>query len=374
MGFWKHVKAQFLDVIEWMEDDRSTLVWRYPVFNQAIQDGGRLVVREGQGACFQSEGKLSDTFGPGTHEISTRTPAIWGFFQSIKYGFNYPYKGDIFFVSTRRFFDNKWGTPGPIMMEDSQLGIVEVRAFGTYSYRITDGATFIREVVGNAGLFTTDEINRQLKRTLSSAFVDTLGEAKIPVMKLASQYMDLGEAMRERMSHVFEERYGIALTEFVVERVSMPDEVTKFLRKRQGMALVGVGDYTQFQAANALEQAASNPGGGNAMMDAGMGMAMGGVMGAQMMGSMGRPGPSAPPPLAAAPPPPPPPPPQPGAQVFHYSGPSGQAQYSAEEIAALVAENRAATHHIWSPGWAGWKSWNEVPEVAGQVPPPMPPG
>ena len=133
-------------------------------------------------------------------------------------------------------------------------------------------------------------INRQLKRTLASAFVDTLGEAEYPVMKLAAQYMDLGEAMRERMSHVFEERYGIALTEFVVERVSLPDEVTQFLRKRQGMALVGVSDYTQFQAANAIEQAATNPGGGNAMLDAGMGLAMGGVIGSQMMGSMGQPG------------------------------------------------------------------------------------
>jgi membrane protease subunit (stomatin/prohibitin family) len=370
MGFWNHVKAQFLDVIEWMEDDRNTLVWRFPVFNQAIQDGGRLVVREGQSACFQSEGRLSDTFGPGTHEISTRTPAIWGFFQSIKYGFNYPYKGDIFFVSTRRFYDNKWGTAGPIMMNDPQLGPIEVRAFGTYSYRITDAATFIREVVGNAGLFTTDEINRQLKRTLASAFADTLGEAKIPVMQLAGQYMDLGDAMRERMSHVFEERYGIALTDFVVERVSLPDEVTAFLRKRQGMALVGVGDYTQFQAANAMEQAATNPAGGNSMMDAGMGMAMGGVMGAQMMGNMGRPGMNAPPPMAAAPPPPPP---QPQAQSFHYSGPSGQAQGSAADIANKIVADRGAAHHIWAPGWAGWKPWQEVPEIAGQVPPPMPP-
>ena len=207
MGIWdslkSHAKAQFLDVIQWMEDDRNTIVYRFPVFNQAIQDGGKLVVREGQAAVFVNEGQLSEVFGPGTYEISTRTKALWSFFESIKYQLNYPYKGDIFFVSTRRFTEQRWGTPNPVMMKDAELGPVRIRALGIYSYRIADPGNFLRELVGNVGLFTTEEIEGQLKRKLQSAFSDTVGEAKIPVLELAAQYMDLGDALRERMNPWF---------------------------------------------------------------------------------------------------------------------------------------------------------------------------
>ncbi|MFN7147748.1 MAG: SPFH domain-containing protein, partial [Myxococcota bacterium] len=201
MGLWNtlsnHAKAQFLDVIQWLDDSKNTLVYRFPIFNQAIQDGGKLVVREGQAAVFVAEGRLSDVFGPGTYELSTRTKAISGFFESIKYGLNMPYKGDVYFVSTRQFTDQKWGTANPLMLRDKDLGAVRIRAFGVFAYRITDPAAFIREVVGTAGLYTTDEINGQLKRKLVSALADTIGESKIPALDLISQYMDLGDALRQ---------------------------------------------------------------------------------------------------------------------------------------------------------------------------------
>ena len=153
MGFWSslkgHVGAQFLDVIQWQEQGNDTLVFRPPVFDQVIQDGGKLVVREGQSAVFQKEGQISDAFGPGTYELSTRTPAIWGFFQSIKYGLNNPYKGDVFFLNTRIQRDQKWGSPGPFPLRDKKFGLIKLRAFGTYSFRIADTVKFIREVVGN---------------------------------------------------------------------------------------------------------------------------------------------------------------------------------------------------------------------------------
>lgn len=377
MGIWDtlkgHAKAQFLDVIEWMEDDRATIVHRYPVFNQAIQDGGKLVVREGQAAVFVNEGKLSEVFGPGTYELSTRTKAVWSFFESIKYQLNYPYKGDIFFVSTRRFTELRWGTPNPVMMQDAQLGPVRIRAFGIYSFRIGDPGAFLRELVGNTGLFTTDEIQGQLKRKLVSAFTDTVGEARIPVLELAAQYMDLGDSMRERMNPWFMENYGIQLTDFVVENISLPPEVEKMLDKRTSMGLIGdMGAFTQFQAANAIEKAAGQPGGGsNPMLNAGMGMAMGNVMGHQMMqAQQGAPqqyqGSQ---PVPSAPPPPPPM----GAQKLHYNGVAGQGQYTPAEIAAMVAANRGGAHNLWAAGWSGWKSWEQVPEVASQVPPDMPP-
>jgi membrane protease subunit (stomatin/prohibitin family) len=372
MGFWdtlgQHAKAQFLDVIQWLDDTRNTLVYRFPVFNQAIQDGGKLVVREGQAGVFVAEGKLSDVFGPGSYEISTRTKAIWGFFETIKYALNYPYKGDIYFVSTRQFTDQKWGTANPIMMRDPDFGVVRIRAFGVFAYRITDPATFLREVVGTAGLFTTEEINAQLKRKLVSALADTIGEQKIPVLDLAAKYMDLGDAMRQRLTGWFQTNYGITLTDFVIENVSVPPEVEKMLDKRSSMAALGNLDaYAKMQMADALPEAmkAGASGGGNPFMQAGMGLAMGGVVGAQMGQSMQSSGNFG---GIAAPPPPPP------LDVrYHYAGPGGQGQYSAKEIAALVQGNRDAAHNVWNQGWSGWKSWKDVPEIVALIPPAAPP-
>lgn len=387
MSFWNtlktHAKAQFLDVIQWMEDDRDTVVYRFPVFNQAIQDGAKLVVREGQASVFLSEGKMSDSFGPGTYELSSRTKAIMGFFESIKYGLNYPYKGDIFFVSTRRFTEQKWGTPGPIPMMDKQLGPVRIRAFGIYSWRVVDPAMLLRELVGNQGLFTTDEIQGQFRRKLVSAFTDTLGEMNMPVLELASQYMDIGDALRTRMSPWFESNYGIQLTDFVVERVSLPPEVEKMLDKRTSMNIVGdVNQFAAFERASAVsgmvdaaKMAAGRPGSSNQMMDAGMGLAMGNMMGGMMGGQQqpyqGQPqgGPMAGQMGAGMAPPPPPP----MNTVYHYNGPSGQSQGSAQDVALKVGADRAGKHMVWAPGFAAWKTWNEVAEIASLVPPAAPP-
>lgn len=374
MGLWDSVKdtvkAQFLDVLQWLDDSKDTLVWRFPIQGQAIQDGGKLVVREGQAAVFVAEGKLSDVFGPGTYELSTRTKAIWGFFESIKYGFNMPYKGDVYFVSTRQFTDQKWGTANPIMMRDKDLGVVRVRAFGVFAYRITDPATFLREVVGTNGLYTTDEINGQLKRKLVSALADTLGESKIPVLDLAAQYMDLGDALRQRLTGWFQENYGITITDFVVENISLPPEVEKMMDKRSSMALAGdMGSYTQFQAANAMEEAAKRPGGGSGFMDAGLGLAMGQAMGGQLNRAQ-QPGGGAFNPQAGFGPPP-----LPAGGRFHYNGPGGQGEFDAAQIAQFIGQSRAAQHLVWAAGWPAWKPWSEVPELARLVapaPPPLP--
>lgn len=372
MSLWQtlanHAKAQFLDVIQWLDDSSNTIVYRFPVFNQAIQDGGKLVVREGQAAVFVAEGRLSDVFAPGTYELSTRTRPIAAFFESIKYGLNMPYKGDVYFVSTRQFTDQKWGTANPLMMRDKDLGVVRLRAFGTFSYRVTDPAVFLREVVGTNGWYTTDEINGQLKRKLVSALADTIGESKIPVLDLVAQYMDLGDALRQRLTGWFQENFGITLTDFVVENISVPPEVEKMLDKRSSMAVLGdMGTYTQFQAANALEEAAKRPGGGGGFMEAGLGLAMGGAMGAQL-GRAAQAPPAVTPSVAGGPPPPPV-----GEARYHYHGPSGQGEYTAREIAARVLANRAASHSVWLAGWSGWKSWRDVPELAALVPPEPPP-
>lgn len=373
MGIWDAVvgqaKAQFLDVIQWLDDTNNTLVWRFPIHQQAIQDGGKLVVREGQAAVFLSEGKLSEVFGPGSYDLSTRNAPIWSFFQSIKYALNTPYKGDVYFVSTKQFTDQKWGTPNPIPMRDKDLGVVRIRAFGIFAYRVTDPAAFLREVVGTAGLTTTEEINGQLKKKLVSALADTLGESKIPLLDLVAQYMDLGDALRQRLTGWFQSNYGVTLTDFVVENISVPPEVEKMMDKRSSMALAGdMNAYTQFQTANAIEDAAKRPGGGGAFLDAGLGLAMGGAMGAQMGRAQQAGGAFNPQSGMGTPPPPPP-----TTTRFHYSGPGGQGEYDAAEVAKFILANRSGAHNVWMAGWPGWKSWSEVPELTQLVPPAPPP-
>lgn len=382
MGLWDTVtntiKAQFLDVLQWLDDSNNTLVWRYPIQGQAIQDGGKLVVREGQAAVFMAEGKLSDVFGPGTYELSTRTKAIWGFFESIKYGLNMPYKGDVYFVSTRQFTDQKWGTPNPIPMRDKDLGVVRIRAFGVFAYRVTDPAVFLREVVGTNGWYTTDEINGQLKRKLVSALADTIGESKIPVLDLVAQYMDLGDALRQRLTGWFQANYGITLTDFVVENISVPPEVEKMMDKRSSMALAGdMNQYTQFQTANAIEEAAKRPGGGGAFLDAGLGLAMGGAMGAQLNRSQASTGPFNPQVGFGGAPAAPPAAPPPLPVAFHYAGDDGTTVVlAANEVALRVRANPNGRNLVWREGMANWTNAADVPDIAQHLratPPPLPP-
>ncbi|TNE84807.1 MAG: antifreeze protein [Deltaproteobacteria bacterium] len=374
MGIWDtlttHAKAQFLDVIEWTDGTAGAIVYRFPVFDKAITDQSKLVVREGQAAVFVSEGALSDVFGPGTYTLDTRNTPITSFFESIKYGLNYPYKGDILFVDTTQFTENRWGTANPFMLRDAEFGPVRIRAFGVYSFRITDPAEFIRQIVGADGLFTKDEITGQLKRKLVSALADTVGQARIPVLDLAANYMDLGDALRDRMNPAVQEAYGITITDFTIENISLPAEVEKALDQRTKMGVLGNLDaYAKLQAAEAIGTAAANPGLGGAGIGMGVGFGMGNMMGNQMAGmaqqsghfnphtGMQGGGAAVPPPL-------------PGAATFHYSSHGAQEQLSADAIAAKVAANRDGQHLIWQAGWSGWKPWNEVPEIATKVPPP----
>lgn len=369
MGIWdtltQHAKSQFLEVIEWLDDSNDTIVYRYPTFNQKITDNSKLVVREGQAAVFVSEGTLSEVFGPGTYTLDTRNAPIMSFFQSIAYKLNYPYKGEIYFINTKVFRENRWGTANPFMMRDAEFGPVRVRAFGIYSFRVTDPASFIRQVVGTDGLFTTDEISGQLKRQLVSGLASAVGGARIPVLDLAANYMDLGDKIRDQLNGRFEESYGVTLTGFTIENISLPEEVEKALDTRSKMGVLGnLNAYTQLKAADAIETAAANPGIGGAGIGMGVGFGMGNQMGAMMGNAMQGGGQFHPQGGGGAPPP------LPGGQTFHYNGPTGQAQLSAPDIAQRIAGARDADHMVWSAGWPGWKRWTEVPAIANLVPPP----
>ena len=357
-----HVGAQFLDVIEWTSDETDVISWRFPVFNKAIQDGGQLVVREGQVAIFVQEGTLSESFGPGTYEISTNTPSIMGFLDSIAYKFNYPYKGDIYFFNTKKFAENGWGTKNPIIYDAEGFGTLEVRAFGHYDFKVTDPATFLREVISTDSEVTLGELVGKLRSKLASAFGDMLNETRLPLDKLYGQLDELAEKMMETRADAFKTDFGLSLTDFVVESLTLPDEVQKSFREAQSMRMVGADNYTQFHAAKAIRDSGGGggAGGGNPMMDAGIGMAMGQMLAGQMSGSA----PQAP---AAAPPPP-----APATKTFHYNGVGGSGQFTAEHIAGLIAANRGGAHNIWAAGWPEWQAWSAVNEVASLVPP-LPP-
>ncbi|MBN2797825.1 MAG: SPFH domain-containing protein [Deltaproteobacteria bacterium] len=373
MGFWDtlkpHAASQFLEVIEWLDDSNDTIVYRYPVFNQKITDNSKLVVREGQAAVFVSEGKLSDVFGPGTYTLDTRNTPILSFFQSIAYKLNYPYKGDIYYVNTKVFRENRWGTSKPFPLRDAEFGPIRVRAFGIYSYRITDPASFLRQVVGTDGLFTTDEINGQLKRKLVSALSSSIAKARIPILDLAASYMEMGDQLKTDMNPSFQEAYGISLTDFTIESISLPDEVEAALDTRSKMGVLGdLNAYTQLKAADAIQTAAANPGLAGAGMGMGVGIGMGNVMGGMMGQAMAQPGGFNPHQGMQGPPAPQPPPP-PMEQRYHYNGPGGTGEFTASEIAQRVVAQRSANHQVWAAGFPGWKSWQEVAEIAGKVPP-----
>ena len=283
MGIWDFLKGELLQVLEWTDDSRDTLVYRFPVQDHAIKVGAQLTVREGQVAVFVNEGKLADVFEPGRYKLETANLPILTRLMAWPHGFNSPFKAEVYFISTAQFTDQKWGTANPIPMRDPEIGAVRIRAFGTYTFRVGDAASFLREVFGTDTRFTVDEISQQLRSHVVSSFAETLGEAGLPVFDLAANYSELGETIGSSMAADFG-KYGLELVSFIIENVSLPPEVEEMLDKRASMKLVGdMDNYARFQAANAMEAAASNPGGGASDgLALGAGLAMGQAMAAAM--------------------------------------------------------------------------------------------
>ncbi len=282
--------SQFIEVIEWLDDSANTLVYRFPVKDQEIKNGAQLIVRESQTAVFVFEGQIADQFPPGRYTIDGGNTPILSKLGAWKYGFNSPFKAEVYFVNTRQFTDLKWGTPNPVMMRDTDFGMVRLRAFGIYSMRVAEPQAFIKEITGTSGRFITEDIEGQLKRTLVGGFSDALGESKIAALDLASNYDELAKFTRVKLNEEFK-TFGLELTKFVIENISLPQEVEQAMDKRTSMGVIGdVGKYTQFQAADAMRDAAQNPGGGaGAGMGLGAGFAMGNAMANAMTDAMKQP-------------------------------------------------------------------------------------
>ena len=279
MGLFSKITGQLIDVIEWKDDSNDTMVHRYDHNGKEIMMGAQLTVRESQVAIMVNEGKLADVFQPGRYELSTQNMPIMTALKSWKYGFNSPFKAEVYFINTKQFLDQKWGTSNPVMMRDAEFGMIRLRAFGIYSFRVADPVVFLKEVFGTSGLMTVEGVTGQIKRTLVSGLSDAIAQSKIPALDLAANYDELSQYALQVVSPRIA-NLGLKLETLVIENISLPDEVEKAMDRRTSMGVVGdLNQYTQFQAAEAMREAANNPGG-----MAGLGATMGvGAMMAQTM-------------------------------------------------------------------------------------------
>ncbi|MET3846093.1 SPFH domain-containing protein [Paenibacillus sp. OAE614] len=276
MGLFSFIKGQFIEVIEWT-DNTNEIVHQFPVYDKAIKMGARLTVRESQAAIFLNEGQIADVFGPGTYTLSTQNMPVLTALKSWKYAFNSPFKADVYFVNTRNFTDQKWGTTNPIMMRDPEFGAIRMRGFGSYAFRVQDPALFLKEIFGTQSSFGSDQIGGYLKSVIVSGVSDLIGEAKIPIMDIAVQYDELSSALRTKLEPIFN-AMGLSLSGFFIENISLPEEVEKMIDRKSSMNIAGnLDQYMKFQAAESLRDAANNPDSGLAGAGAnlGAGMAMG---------------------------------------------------------------------------------------------------
>jgi len=301
MGLMDFIKGELIEIIDWTDDSRDTLSYRWPDEDKEIKNGAQLIVRESQVAQFVYLGQFGDTFGPGKHTLTTDNIPVLATIKGWKYGFNTPFKADVYYVTTRLFTGNKWGTSNPVMMRDNDFGIVRARAFGTYDFRITDPRLFLKEVAGSDHHFRLDEFADTMRSRIVSLFSEALAQAKIPVLDVATQYSELGGALLPLINPVTTAKYGIEFAAFVVENVSLPPEVEAAIDKRSSMAAVGnLNDYVKFQMAQGMGSGQGGGAGGMATE-----MAVGMAMAQQMMQQSGGIGaqstpPAAPPPLPTA--------------------------------------------------------------------------
>ena len=296
MGLMDYLKTQLLEIIEWTDDSRDTLCYRFPDDDKAIKRGAQLIVRESQVAQFVYLGEFGDTFGPGKHSLVTENIPILTTLKSWKYGFESPFKTDIYYIVTRLFTGNKWGTANPVMMRDKDFGIVRLRAYGIYDFKIVEPKIFLKEVAGTDHHFRLDEFADTMRARLVSVFSDALGTANIPALDLASRYTEVGDALLPVINPVMITKYGIEITSFILENVSVPPEVEQAIDKRSSMAAIGnLNDYVKFQMAEGL----SKGGAANAPAEMAMGFALAQEMIRQQGGMLGG-SPSAPPPLPGA--------------------------------------------------------------------------
>ncbi len=299
MALMDFIKKQFIDILQWTEDGDGTLAWRFPMQEMEIQNGASLTVRDSQLALFVNEGTVADVFAPGMYKLTTQTLPVLTYLKNWDKLFESPFKSDLYFFSTRTQLDQKWGTPNPITIRDKEFGIVRMRAFGIYSYHLSDAKTFYQKISGTRESYGRDELEGQLRNTMVAGMTDLFGESGVAFIDMAANQDEFGKAMFAKMTPMFAE-YGLTLDSLVVQNVSLPEELQKILDQKIGMNMIGdMQRYTQYQVANSIPDAARNEGGMAAMgVGLGAGVGFGQVVGQAMASAL--PGTAAAAPAAAA--------------------------------------------------------------------------
>ncbi len=378
MGLIDKIKGELVDIIEWMDDSRSTLAWRFPRYNNEIKNGAQLIVREGQQAVFVYRGQLADTFEPGNHELKSENLPILSTLQGWKHGFNSPFRSEVYFLNTRPVTDLRWGTPSAVTVRDPDFGLVQVRANGLWVVKIENAETFLKVVIGTDSAVEAEEIAELLRRVISLAFSDLIMETKLGAIDLQGRQVEIAGKLKEFVQQRVDDEFGLAIAD-VTMNISMPEEITAAMTAgvARGVESAGylrnmgdVGKYQQVAAADAMVAAAGNPG-GSAMgdfMQAGMGIAMAGQMANQMGGAMAGGAPAGG--MGGAPPP------LPSQAMYHVEingQPSGP--FNMQQIQAGIANGQMTGQSlVWTAGMASWVPASTVPALQAffATPPPMP--
>lgn len=366
MGLLDKLRGELIDIIEWIDDSKHTLVWRFPRYQNEIKNGAQLIVRPGQKAIFVHRGEIADVFDEGHYELKADNLPILSTIMGWKYGFNSPFRSEVYFVSTRQITDLKWGTPNPVMLRDPEFGPIRLRAFGTYALKAVDPKALLKELVGANSEFSSDELSELMRSIITQAFTDMLGTSKIAALDLAAHYQEMGAELRKLVAERIDDEYGLEIPQLFIVNVSFPEAVEKALDVRTSMGVVGdMNKYQQYQMGNAMMAAADNPGGGGAAE--GMGLGMGFAM-ANRMAQMG----AAPvaQPVGA-------PPPLPSAATWHAAiGGQSSGPYTLAQIqTAIQAGQLDRSTLVWCAGMSNWLPAGEVPQTAGlfgAAPPPLP--
>jgi membrane protease subunit (stomatin/prohibitin family) len=365
MGLMDKLRGELIDIIEWTQpSDSDVLAYRFPRYDNEIKMGAKLTVREGQAAAFVNEGQLADVYGPGMYTLETQNMPILSTLKGWKYGFSSPFKAEVYFISTKRWTDQKWGTQNPIMLRDPEFGPVRIRAFGTYAVQVIDPATFLRQLVATDPSFETYEITGQLRNTIVARFTDAIGRAKLAALDMAGNYDKIAKVAMEGIVPDLAQM-GLSLPSFYIENISLPPEVEQALDTRTKMGVLGdLNQFTKYQAATAIPEAAANPGGvGGIGAQLAAGLAVGGQM-ASALGS-GIASQAAPPPLPAT------------ATFYAAIGGKQAGPFDMAALKTLVQEGKVTRDSlVWKQGMANWAAASTLPELAGvfaAAPPPLPP-
>ena len=361
MGLFDKLRNELIDIIEWVDDSRHTLVWRFPRYQNEIKNGAQLIVRPGQKAIFVHRGQIADIFEPGNYELKTDNLPVLSTIAGWKYGFNSPFRSEVYFVSTKQLTDLKWGTPNPVMMRDPEFGPIRIRAFGTYAVKAVDPKALLTELVGTDKEFGSDAITELLRSIISSTIAELLANSNVAALDLATKYSEFGETLRKLVQEKIDNEYGLEIPQLVIVNISLPEAVEKALDTRTSIGVIGdLGKFQQYQMGQALT--ADNAAGGGA--GAGLGLGIGVAMAGRMMqpGSFpGAPG------GGMAPPAPP--------AMWHVAV-NGQTQgpYGPDHITAGIAAGQInATTLVWTAGMPNWIAAGQIPQLAGAFGPPAPP-